>query len=221
MTCFLSPHSDDIVLSCSFHIQYEVFERPYFLVTVFSQSTYIDRSFEIADGSSSNVTKIRLGEDSRYAAKYNMNFNYLIYKDALLRTGFVCYDPEYPLDQNLINSITKKLLNYVQSNKVENIIVQQPNGTKQHIYHRITYAAARQLCSELPAIKLYTVDDFPYSFLENEKSKISTGHRISELSISELLSDLKIYKSQYCQYFENQVRLLSKKINYELRYFKK
>jgi len=135
-TIFIQPHSDDMVMSSYFLMKKEILPRPYYLLTVFGQSNWIDpikkRSRLYAqkiDGT--EVTRLRKTEDEKFAKSLNLILLFFNLGDCLLRNKKVYYQMNKKLDMDLVKEVKAVIYASIKKYKAENIVVPFPFGRRQ------------------------------------------------------------------------------------------
>jgi len=223
-TIFIQPHSDDMVMSSYFLIKTEVFPQPYYLLTIFGQSNWVDpikRKLPmyrmIKDKTS--ITQLRKREDSEFASLCGFKLLFFNLEDCLLRNGRVFYHPDKKLDENLIKKTREIIVNSVKKLKANNVVLPFPCGKKQHYDHRIIKEAAMGL--PLKLCTKYFVDDFPYSRINrSQKYNLFLFKKVKVKDLKEKLCAMKIYDSQMCSFYKNQIIKLTKQNKGYERVFK-
>lgn len=220
-TAFIQPHSDDAVMSMYYSIKSGYLPKPYFLITAFSESDWIDpvQRIFLEDShitlSRNVITNLRKLEDMEFANRCDMKYISLGIPDSKIRTGGAIFDPSALIDNKITTKLHLKLDKVLSEIQVGTIIFPHPAGEKQHIDHRILF----EVCSQLQGYIKYFSDDFPYSRVDD-----STRHTIyNQISVDSILEKFKmmsIYKTQMNSYFyEDVFHLHSKNGNIE-RLFK-
>ena len=166
--CFFSPHPDDMAMSGLFVIREEVLPRPYYLLTVFSQSEYV--AFEKrALYPKATVTDVRLRENQKFANMLGLNYLVLKEEDSLKRLGQDVPDEDFPLDTVLLRNICSSVTDVISGLNIRNFVVSYPFGRHQHYDHRMVRAAVEKVAGRFDA-NLYYLDDIPYSTARLEET---------------------------------------------------
>lgn len=218
-TVFLQPHSDDVVMSSFYHIKTGYFKKPYYVVTVFSESDWIDPvqkiflSKKLKKFTQDIVTKIRLKEDRKFAQKMFMSFSSLGIPDSKLRYSKAIFDADYKINEIEYVGIEKQVFDLLDKLKPETLVFPEPEGLRQHLDHRIIY----RIGLNSSVSNKYVTDDLPYSTVTNDYEEI---HQIKVNNLLDKFEALNIYKSQINSYFfEDLIRLNKANGGYE-RIFK-
>ena len=189
----------------------ETLHRPYYLLTVFTKSNWMDPLKRKKFRSVKNqvaITNLRKNEDRRFAKSLHLIPLFLKFEDCLLRDGEVFYQPNKKLEADLVEQVAISIRFLIKKYKPRNIVVPFPSGVKQHYDHRIVFEAARLVASVL--CNPYFVDDMPYGRITNPNKhnlKLFTKSKIS--SMREKFRIMEIYESQMCDLFFNQVRKIT------------
>jgi len=213
-TIFIQPHSDDTVMSSYFLIKAEVLSKPYYLLTVFGQSNWTDpikkRSGLYKQSKDQiAVTRMRKTEDRRFAKSLGLTLLFFNLKDCLLRNGEVFYQPNKKLDADLVKKVSAIIDASIKKYKAKNIVAPLPSGVKQHYDHRIVREAVKSLPATL--CNLFFVDDIPYSRIINQsKYGLNLFARSKIDDMYDKFRAMKIYDSQMCKLFLNQVQKIAK-----------
>lgn len=204
-TCFISPHSDDTCMSATFILKESILPKPYFLLTVFTNTTYVD-ILNKDKYAKKDIMQIRKVEDKKFAEIFNMKYLYLNEHDCLKRYGEVIFNPMAEIPKLLEKSIYKKILNKIKKYNISNIVVPYPSGERQHFDHRI----AKNICKKISlkfAYNLFYTDDLPYSLLTNlNNKKIVYRKTINKNDLKYKYEIMKIYKSQMCKYYYDSIK---------------
>lgn len=212
-TLFIQPHSDDIAMSSYYILKARVLPMPYYLLTVFSKSTWIDpiRRVQLFRDiiRDSEVTRIRTEEDKRFSKLLGLRFLSFDHEDCLLRTGTTILSPKKPIDLQYVSTVACKIANVIKYHSIRNILTHFPSGRQQHIDHRLVFHAACSVKEQLP-INLYLVDDFPYSRVKDPKRNgLRVLDEIVATNLEEKFAAMNIYTSQMCDLFFLQVAKLT------------
>jgi LmbE family N-acetylglucosaminyl deacetylase len=155
------------------------------------------------------VTRIRNEEDKRFCKLLGLKFLSLDHKDCLLRTGKTILSPKGSIDVEQVSSLAFEIADVIKHHSIQNIFTHFPSGPQQHIDHRLVFHAACGVKKQLP-IKLYLVDDFPYSRVMDPKRKgLRILDEITIVDLQEKFAAMNIYASQMCKLFFLQVTKLS------------
>lgn len=213
-TIFIQPHSDDTVMSSYFLIKAEILPRPYYLLTVFGQSNWVDpikkRSRRYTQSKDRiAVTHIRKTEDKEFTKSLGLTLLFFNLEDCLLRNGEVFYQPNKKLDVDLVKKVGAIIDASIKKYKAENIVAPFPSNTKQHYDHRIV----REAIKSLPATSCnrFFVDDIPYGRIINHNKynlHSFTGSKIDD--IRDKFRAMKIYDSQVCRLFLSRVQKIAR-----------
>jgi LmbE family N-acetylglucosaminyl deacetylase len=210
-TAFIQPHSDDTVMSSYFLIKAGVLPRPYYLITVFSRSNWVDpvyRARYLKPGGKPEemITRLRMKEDKQFAKGLLMKPLFLNFRDCLLRNNITIFDPKQPLDASLVRRVYDSLHRAVTRHKILNIVIPCPSGAEQHYDHRVVYQAAKSLSVDH---SIHLVDDLPYSRLPKGKGKIRSVRSVAVKSLEEKFQAMGIYDSQMCDLFFRKVKKIT------------
>lgn len=213
-TIFIQPHSDDMVMSSCFLIRAEILPRPYYLLTVFGQSNWIDpikkrgrRYTQKIDETA--VTHLRKTEDEKFAKLLSLTLLFLNLEDCLLRNGEVYYRPNKKLSTNLVKEVRTIIYEVIKKYKIKNIVAPFPSGRKQHYDHRIVREAIKSLGTKF--CNRFFVDDIPYSRITNhDKFNLHFFAQTKVNDIYDKFHTMKIYDSQMCKLFFDQVKKITK-----------
>ncbi len=209
-TIFIQPHSDDMVMSSYFLIKAEILPRPYYLLTMFGQSSWIDpikrkkyKKFDVPE-----VTSIRRIEDERLAKLFGLELLFCDLADCLLREGRVYYRQDSKLDLRLLREVRMMLIKLLKERKIRNIVAPFPAGRWQHYDHRLVCEAVKFL--SVNSYNIFFADDIPYSRI-SQPNKHGL-HLFSKTGgdPKDKFKAMKIYDSQMCQLFFKQARKLSR-----------
>lgn len=212
-TIFIQSHSDDIVMSSYFLIKAEILPKPYFLLTVFGRSNWLDPIKRKGNNyaqinSIAEITCLRKKEDEKFAKSLNLKLLFLNLEDCLLRNGKVFYDRKKTLDRNLIKIVNKTLFLLLRKYKVKNIVVPFPSGKQQHYDHRIVCEAIKSMPVNL--YNRFFVDDIPYSRIANPHKYNLNLIAKQRGDINDKFKAMSIYDSQMCRLFFSQTRKIFK-----------
>ena len=213
-TIFIQPHSDDIVMSSYSLIKAEVLPRPYYLLTVFGQSNWIDPIKRGGRHYTQNknqvtITRLRKTEDRRFAKSFSLTLLFFNLEDCLLRNGEVFYQPNKKLDADLVKKVSAIINISIKKYKAQNVVTSFPSGVEQHYDHRIVREAVKSLPATL--CNRFFVDDIPYSRITNQsKYNLSLFARSKIDDINAKFRAMKVYDSQICRLFLNQVQKIAK-----------
>lgn len=211
-TIFIQPHSDDIVMSSYFLIKSRLLPQPYYLLTVFGRSNWVDpkkrNTYEPINAS--RVTSIRRAEDEGFAQSLGLKLIFLDQPDCLLRENEVSYDPDRILDSSLLQKMKVTIGKILADIKIENIVTPRPSGGRQHYDHRITYSAIKLLSS---TYNIFIVDDAPYSRITNPKENDLQIERKTDGRLVNKFEAMSFYDSQMCKLFFDQVMEITRKNN--------
>jgi hypothetical protein len=213
-TIFIQPHSDDMVMSSYFLMRKEILPQPYYLLTVFGQSNWIDpikkrgrRYTQKIDGV--EVTHLRKNEDEKFAESLGLTLLFSDLKDCLLRNREVYFQPNKKLETKLVKQVRTIIHDSIKRYKVENMVAPFPSGRKQHYDHRIVREAVKSLPGTLCG--RFFVDDIPYSRITNpNKFRLHLFAQTKVDGINEKFCSMKVYDSQMCKLFFDQVEKITK-----------
>ncbi len=222
-TIFIQPHSDDMVMSSYFLMKKEILPRPYYLLTVFGQSNWINpikkrgRLYaQKIDGA--EVTRLRKTEDEKFAKSLNLTLLFFNLEDCLLRNKEVYYQMNKKLDMDLVKEVKAVIYASIKKYKAENIVTPFPSGRRQHYDHRIVREAVRLLPATL--CNRFFIDDIPYSRVTNpNKFSLHLFAQTKVDGINEKFRSMKIYDSQMCKLFFDQVEKITKENQKDERLF--
>lgn len=209
-TIFIQPHSDDMVMSSYFLIKAEILPRPYYLLTMFGQSSWIDpikrkkyKKFDVPE-----VTSIRRIEDERLAKLFGLKLLFWGLADCLLREGRVYYSQDSKLDLKLLREARMMLTKLLKERKIRNIVAPFPAGRRQHYDHRLVCEVVKSLSVNL--YNIFFADDIPYSRISQPNKCGLHLHSKTSGDLKDKFKAMKIYDSQMSQLFFKQVRKLSR-----------
>lgn len=211
-TFFIQPHSDDMVMSSYFLMKAETLPRPYYLLTIFTKSNWMDplkrKKFHFVKNQVA-ITNLRKKEDKKFAKLLHLIPLFLNFEDCLLRNGKVFYQPNKKLETDLVEQVATSIRSLIKKYKPRNIVVPFPSGVKQHYDHRIICEATRLAASAL--CNPYFVDDMPYGRItDTNKHNLKLFAKSKISSMREKFRVMKIYESQMCNPFFNQVQKITK-----------
>ncbi len=209
-TLFVQPHSDDMVMSSYFLIKTQILPRPYYLLTIFSKSSWLDpirrKRFCLAN-SERSVTRLRIAEDEEFARLFQLTPYFFGFKDCLLRNGKTYFRPQTGIERNLINKVSNSITAFIKKHNIQNIVIHFQSGTRRHQDHYIVHQAVELI--KLP-IRVYFVDDIPYSRVLNlKKHNLKIFKRVKIKNIQEKFRAMGLYKSQMCDLFFNRVQKIT------------
>lgn len=205
-TAFIQPHSDDAVMSMYYTIKSGYLPKPYYLITAFSESDWVDpiqRVFlkeSYTELSQEKITEIRELEDKEFANFCDMKPIFLKMPDSKIRLGQAIFDPNTALDPEVIAELNYKLSKTLSEINIGTIVFPCPNGERQHIDHRILF----EVCIKMQDYNKYLSDDFPYGIIEDVKL-YNIVQSIHTNSILEKFKVMSLYKSQMNSYFYEDV----------------
>lgn len=211
-TAFIQPHSDDAVMSMYYTIKSGYLPKPYFLITAFSESDWIDPVQRIfleeshVNLSQGIITNLRKLEDVEFANNCDMKCVFLGMPDSKIRTGGAIFDPSVSLDTKIITELHLLLDKMLQELQIGTIVFPCPVGKRQQIDHRILFDA----CSKLKSYTKYLIDDFPYSRIDDSALYI-IAHEIQVGSPLEKFKMMSLYKTQMNSYFYEDILSLHNK----------
>lgn len=209
-TVFIQPHSDDTVMSSYFLIKVAALPKPYYLCTMFGRSNWIDpiqRKKKYKQDDTSQVTRIRKTEDQKFADLLGLKLLFLNLEDCLLRNGEAFYAPAKKLDQHLLKQVRARIITLTDKYKIKNIVAPFPFGIRQHYDHRIVCEAVKFMPNNL--YNRFFVDDIPYSRIANYRKYNLHLFTKTKGNISDKFKTMKVYDSQMCKLFFNNVRRIS------------
>ena len=204
---FLSPHSDDVALSCDGLVHLAASCNPCWIVTVFSESSH---HADGATGDVSSVSCVRRNEDYAYARRHNLQLVDMALPDAPLRDTTV-FRPFERSDDEQVSSLARSLRRILGS--VQDYVLVAPLALGQHIDHIICLHAALKYG---PSSKLVLYEDLPYALdysrpaveswvrafsLENLQNVVLSWPR----SRDEKREGLSLYRSQIRAHHVHQV----------------
>lgn len=222
-TFFIQPHSDDIVMSAYFLIKKGFFPKPYFLITAFSSSNWVDplkKKTRNLPSDSYKITKIRVDEDKKFAEFLDIDkvifFNL---KDCLLRNGLTYFEEKRKLDSKTILELRKKFNKLINEFNPKFLVAPFPCGKVQHYDHRLVVKSLQSL-SQNKKFKLCFLDDLPYGRVFNlKKNNLSLFYKEKVRNMVEKEQAMKLYDSQMCRLYFSKVKNISKLNNYTERTF--
>lgn len=199
-------------MSSYFLIKEEILPRPYYLITIFGKSNWIHphkkKEYLNDRYKYKTVTYIRKTEDENFAELLNLKLIFFNLEDCLLRNGEVFYKPNKKLDTDLVNKVKIIIDTSIKKCKVRNIVVPFPSGLKQHYDHRIVYEALMLLTTK--SCNRFFVDDIPYSRVVNpDKYNLRLFAKLKITNLYEKFQAMKIYNSQMCKLFFDQVQKIT------------
>lgn len=203
-------------MSCFNSIRQSTLPRPYHLLTVFSQSCYVDRSVTGLAGRDA-VTAVRVAEDLTFARRYGLQYHDGGLEDCLLRHGRVCFDPEASQDAALVAVVQSLLQTLISTCRLETVVVQRPFGDTQHCDHRIVWEAALLLARAGWKVSFFYTDDIPYSVVTGEKPCRNLKFDHEDLLLKH--EAMGLYASQMSGYFHDRVDLLALETHFTERLF--
>ncbi|KKR29988.1 MAG: hypothetical protein UY23_C0005G0042 [Candidatus Jorgensenbacteria bacterium GW2011_GWA1_48_11] len=211
-TLFVQPHSDDMVMSSYFLIKTQTLPKPYYLLTIFSKSSWLDpirrKRFCLAN-SERSVTRLRIAEDKEFARLLRLVPYFFGFKDCLLRNGKTHFHSKTGIERDLVNKISNSLTVFIKKHNIQNMVIPFESGARQHQDHRIVHRAAELI--KLP-IRIYFVDDIPYSRVpDSKKYNLAIFKRVKIKNIQEKFRAMDLYKSQMCDLFFNQVQKITER----------
>lgn len=213
-TIFIQPHSDDMVMSSCFLMKEEVLPRPYYLLTVFGQSNWIDPIKKrgpkyVQKIDEATITRLRKKEDEKFAKSLGLTLLFFDLKDCLLRSREVYYQPNKKLETKLVKKVRIIIRDSINRYKAENIVAPFPFGRKQHYDHQIVCEAVKLLSAT--SCNQFFVDDIPYSRITNyNKFSLHLFVQTKVDDINEKFRSMEVYDSQMCKLFFDQVEKITK-----------
>ena len=169
---YISPHCDDVALSCGGQIIADAGRRAETLIlNIFtSDRQYDDTSPSEGSGSfGSAINYQRTAEDSAAWASVGVEAHYVRYPEALLRKKFPFTFRASPRLDDVTEALCKTLLGYVDSYPEARFYF--PAGIGNHIDHIACKQVGFRLLEQgaLPSITLY--EDIPYAWLRFVRSQ--------------------------------------------------
>ncbi len=217
-TCFISPHSDDIVMSSFQIIRKKILSKHQTLLTIFGVSEYVDISKREIYKTKDDVTMTRLKEDKRFAKEVGINFDYFKIPDCLLRHRRVFFnETQLNIDKKLFDDLVRRLTKYIIKSKLNQVVVHYPSGNKRHFDHRLIVKVAQKI----PNIELLYVDDIPYSRISSDAGlELYKSIKLCADDLKSKHNAMDLYSSQMCSLFHNQVDKITRLNNMTERIFK-
>ena len=215
---FLSPHADDVILSCGSLLSRLVGKTDITVLTVFTKAhekpytlsakQFMKYSNNFADAQA--LYDVRVEEDKNAFARLGITPINLGFEDALFRrkkhrTFLGKFLPEfdhiYPTyrwhilkkiasDDSAISELTKQLPTYVK----KNTLVFAPFGLGNHADHKVV-----RLVSEKLFDNLILYSDFPYNIRLNTYGQTPKAYTRYEVPVDKKKKDklLHLYETQY------------------------
>jgi LmbE family N-acetylglucosaminyl deacetylase len=131
------------------------------------------------------ITRIRLLEDIAFSRRMSIKFRYLNLPDSQARQGRPIMDPAWRLanEARLLGEVQQSVENLILRMGVQAIAAPWPYGGRQHVDHRIVNETAAH-ASEATGVKLYYLDDRPYSRRPLELAVDAMGRHYSPQLVS-------------------------------------
>jgi LmbE family N-acetylglucosaminyl deacetylase len=211
-TLFIQPHSDDMVMSSYFLIRSNILPKPYYCLTVFTRSNWIEttkrKKFAHIKGVTA-ITNLRKSEDKKFAKQFDLIPLFLNFKACFLRAGKTFFSPQKNLDISLLKLISTSIKYLIRQHKIANIVLPFPFGRDQHYDHRMVCEAVKKYMPNY--CNVYFVDDLPYGRIMNaSKYNLRIFAKIKINDMHKKFRAMKIYDSQMCNSFFNQISKITK-----------
>ncbi len=236
---YLSPHLDDVALSCGGHVSKQTSQgKSVLIVTVTAgdppqvETSPLARTLHRRWDLSADVISTRRQEDIAACDRLGAAYIHLDLPDCIYRRHPVTYEPFYPSEESLfgplnptdgllLERLVEKLAGLVQGSQ---ILV--PLGVGNHVDHQLTRQAAEQL---LPSKHIIYYEEYPYVRQEGAL-KAALGSKIEwhpkvipldEPSIRARIEAIACYRSQLSSFFkdnndlERQIRNYCKEVGGE------
>lgn len=236
---FLSPHLDDVILSCGMYIHKLIQSNSKVIIaTVFSgsiQPQYLSplaRWFHSACKLGNNAMTVRRLEDKNVckfikADSIHLNLQECLYRKnangshRYLRESNI-YNANLNKEKDTINKINLILKNKFKLNNFEKIYI--PLGIGRHIDHLILREAVETLCTkgDINIRKVNYYEDIPYACNNrdvNWKIKLTKGlnyhsYNINEEEFNIYIKAISLYKSQVHMLWYNNTEMRRQLKNY-------
>jgi len=209
-TLLVSPHSDDIAIAAGHLVVSNYMPKPLHLITIFSISNWVEPSWVI-NVNDRAITQIRLKEDQEFCTLIDAKFHTGNLEDCAMRYGTALFEPEIPIDLEIVTTIQNKLEAVIREERIKVIVVQFPHGSQQHLDHRMV-CSATSFVSLQHNLELIFIDDLPYSRIPisttvchpNGNSMIPNIVKLSDKDLMQKHEKMRIYASQMCEeYFDS------------------
>lgn len=213
---FVSPHFDDVALSCGGTVALEARDGPVLIVTVFGGeprgalnafAEFQHRRWRVED-----AVDERRREDRRACRILGADHLWLDYLDAIYRDGQYLSDddlfgPAKPGDAPMAERLVPDLVSLVARHRPARVYL--PVTAGGHVDHRICRASSRQLRVLDAEVRYY--EDFPYAALpgtvEAALEGLDAPFRSLEVEIGEVLEQkvaaIAAYASQLATIFRH------------------
>jgi LmbE family N-acetylglucosaminyl deacetylase len=204
-TVFLSPHADDLALSCGGAILQTWFPEPYLFVTVFSRSGFARNAPGGADVDM--VSRLRIAEDRTYADAFGARYVALGFTEASLRDDGPVFNEGCSASDNA--ALTGEVANRIEKTLAavpNDTVLVCPMGIGGHLDHRIVCHVGTFRAKSVKGPRVF-YEDLPYAAalglgrLRQRVGAVAPGLRPSLVSIDDVIARkkmmLRIYKTQY------------------------
>lgn len=223
---FLSPHLDDVALSCGGIVHSLIKQQNKVEIwTIFAGdpppgtlspfATSLHRRWQLM----TNPTRLRRREDSNAAKVLGASFRHFTLADCIYRSG----DGVTPLvnqEEDLFQEIpgnqrhtVTQVTQLLENNLTEEMNIVSPLSIGNHLDHRITRAATRALL--FPSIWFFA--DYPYIVKADQKLKDYLPDDATEIKYALSKSDMDVWKqaiaahrSQISTFWESEAIMMQK-----------
>lgn len=162
---YISPHSDDVALSCGAQIISNASRQDDTLIlNIFtSESRYSRQSAKMESTFRDSINEDRTAEDKSAWDSLGVRAEYLNLPEAILRKKFPFAILSSKNDDTIVDDVYEALLSYVTSYPDANFYF--PAGIGNHIDHIACKTAAFRLLDKEVLDKIQLYEDIPYSWL--------------------------------------------------------
>lgn len=191
-TLFLSPHCDDVALSCGHIIEIGLFPQPLTLATVFSKSNHT--RYQYTD------TNIREQEDICFANMAGFkNYIPLGLEDKSFSRSSRTYNA-------ILESVTTNILKIIDAMDCAFAVASHPNFQygNIHVHHLLCYQAMLMAVRRRPEVELLWVDDIPYTRMPLNATVTARNIRYVPFLVELNSSELAVKMSLLCQCYRSQ-----------------
>ncbi|WML35844.1 PIG-L family deacetylase [Clostridium sp. OS1-26] len=236
---FLSPHLDDVILSCGMYIHKLIQNNSKVIIaTVFSGSiepqylSPLAKWFHSTCKLGNNAMMVRRLEDKN-ASKFvkadsiHLNLHECLYRrnangsPRYLRESNI-YNANLNKEKDTINKVNLVLKDKFKLNNFERIYI--PLGIGRHIDHLILRKAVETLCTQVDKNikKINYYEDIPYACSNrdvNWKTELTKGlnyysYNINEEEFNIYIKAISLYKSQIHMLWSNNIEMRKQLKNY-------
>jgi len=139
------------------------------------------------------VSRVRLMEDIRFSRRMGIKFRYLNIPDSKMRSGKPIMDPDWSLanEQGTMDRTHGIIYDLISRVKAQAIVAPWPNGSRQHVDHRMVSEIATRIAEET-GVRLFHVDDQPYSRRPFETMTDRRGHEYIPLVVRLSVQEMKL-----------------------------